>query len=72
MEAELGLAREKMAFAQHLGASGANQEMRWLVEQAEVDAELAHVRGLAVRAELAHTRGLATRATLALAAGMQR
>jgi hypothetical protein len=59
MGSELALAREKMAVAAQLGASGSYQEMRWLAEQAEVDAELAHVRGLTARATIMLAAGRA-------------
>lgn len=47
---DVSLAREKMALAQHLSSSGAQQSARWLAEQAQVDAELANARASATRA----------------------
>lgn len=46
----LALAREKMAFAERLSAHHDHEPARWLAEQAEVDAELAHATDLAARA----------------------
>ena len=49
-ERELALARSKMELAQRLSARGAQEEARWLAEQAEADAELVIATALATSA----------------------
>jgi hypothetical protein len=47
---ELALAREKIALAERWMAAGDQRPARWLVEQAQVDAELAAMKGESARA----------------------
>ena len=53
---EVGLARDKVALAERWMAAGDQRPARWLVEQAQVDAELAAIRQATLRARAGGVR----------------
>jgi hypothetical protein len=53
---ELRLAEEKLRLGKRWIAAGDHKPARWLVEQAQVDAELAAMKAMSARARLAAAR----------------